>query len=101
MSTHIDVERDAPTSNGPTTSKLAKFRLMSGVSTPSGFDMSRHDRPGPNVGIYARVISEEKRASIHYRVVSILINSTFFIQILIGAILTATGRGSMEPYLSS
>ena len=64
---------------------------MSGISTPSDFNISQYHRPGPNIGIYARVISEERKAAWVYRVVSVLINLSFLLQIVIGAILTATG----------
>ncbi|KAL9636147.1 MAG: hypothetical protein Q9164_003003 [Protoblastenia rupestris] len=91
MPPEADPERDGPTSNGPSTPKLIKYRNQTGINTPHHLVISDPPRPGPNVGIYARVIAEEKKATYQYWLMSSVINVSFLGQITVAASLTALG----------
>ena len=94
MSTEADPERNAPSSNGPPPPKLAKYRLMTGIAAPSDVILNDLKRPGPNIGIYARVINEEKKAQRSYLLVSTVISLSFLGQIIVAATLTALGASN-------
>jgi SMODS and SLOG-associating 2TM effector domain len=82
--------------------KLRTFRLVVGISndpqlTPyrrvwSGF--SREQRVAPNLGIYARVVHNEKVAKDGYKRYSVLINSCLGAQLIVAAALTAMGAAN-------
>ncbi|KAL9100271.1 MAG: hypothetical protein Q9163_004331 [Psora crenata] len=91
MSTAADPERDVPTSNGPSPPKLIQYRQLTGINTPKQLTMGESSRPAPNIGIYTRVISEEKMATYQYWLVSSIINIAFIGQIVVAATLTALG----------
>ncbi|KAL9129779.1 MAG: hypothetical protein Q9217_001855 [Psora testacea] len=91
MSTGTDPEQDAPTTNGPTPPRLIKYRQMTGINTPHHLITGDPPRPGPNIGIYARVITEEKKATYQYWLTSFIINTSFLGQIIVAASLTALG----------
>ena len=94
MSSDTDPERDAPTANGPHPPKLLKYRQMTGINAPPRLALNHPDRPGPNIGIYARVISEERKATWNYYFMSTIINLSFFGQIIVAATLTALGASN-------
>ncbi|KAH9208676.1 hypothetical protein DL95DRAFT_232857, partial [Leptodontidium sp. 2 PMI_412] len=78
------------------TDNLNLFRHLTGiVSHPS---MSHSDsifssggRPAPNLGIYARVVHNEKTAKVGFKYFSWLINGCLGLQIVVAAALTALG----------
>ena len=89
-----DEERDAPDPafNGPPPPKLVKFRQITGVHTAGSLlHSAKYPRPADNIGIYARVIKEERSADFQYKIVNGLIETTFMSQIAIAAALTALG----------
>ena len=88
-----DPEHDAAdfTSDGPLPSKLVKFRNLTGIGTPRTLADSEYPRPAKNIGIYARVIAEERKTSWQYWFVNGFIEACFLGQIAIGASLTALG----------
>ncbi|TVY84401.1 hypothetical protein LSUE1_G000458 [Lachnellula suecica] len=75
--------------------ELNVFRLLTGITshmshnhaarTPTGF------RPAANLGIYARVVHNEKTAKSGYKRFSVLINGCLGLQIVVAASLTALG----------
>ena len=67
---------------------------MTGINAPPRLALNHPDRPGPNIGIYARVISEEKKATLNYWLMSTIINMSFFGQIIVAATLTALGASN-------
>ena len=88
-----DPERDAAdfNSDGPLPPKLVKFRNLTGIGTPRTLADSDFIRPAKNIGIYARVIAEERKTSWQYWFINGLIEACFMSQIAIGASLTALG----------
>ena len=88
-----DPEHDAAdfTSNGPLPPKLVKFRNLTGIGTPRTLADSDYPRPAKNIGIYARVIAEERKTSWQYWFMNGFIEACFLSQIAIGASLTALG----------
>ena len=86
-----DPERDAPASNGPSPPNLVKYRQRTGINTPNNFVISDPPRPGPNIGLYARVLTEEKNVTYQYWLMSSIINIAFLGQIIVAASLTALG----------
>ncbi|KAL8708520.1 MAG: hypothetical protein Q9220_006572 [cf. Caloplaca sp. 1 TL-2023] len=80
--------------------KLQKLRTVIGISTPASLAQSTKGtnpfsrRPAPNVGIYGRIIVEERNARLQFYATSSLINSCYFGQIIVAAALTALGASS-------
>ena len=50
-------------------------------------------RPAPNVGIYKRVASEERKAKLEYYACALLINACLLAQVVFASALTALGAG--------
>ncbi|KAL9610153.1 MAG: hypothetical protein Q9167_005131 [Letrouitia subvulpina] len=121
-STHISFHNHPYPDLDPTTGippKLQKFRNVLGVSNspflaPSfgggggdgggggsgGSNRSLNTkRPAANLGIYARVISEERTARWQFYLVASLINACYFLQIVIAAALTSLGASSASHVL--
>lgn len=94
MALEPDIERDAPQSNTQHPPKLLKFRDRTGINTPDLLALRHGERPGPNVGVYARVIQEERKAKWQYHAISSVINVIFLGQILVAAALTALGASN-------
>lgn len=94
MTPEADIERDAPSTNGQHPPKLIKFRDRTGINTPGFLARRRGERPGPNIGVYARVIQEERKTKWQYHAISTLINTIFLAQILVAATLTALGASN-------
>ena len=88
--------RDAPpprrsSFDGPPPPKLVKFRNLTGIDTPKNIISDYRQRPAKNVGIYSRVISEEKKTQVQYYVMATIIEASFLSQIVVAATLTALG----------
>lgn len=79
--------------------KLLKLRTVIGISTPETLAISTSSnpfskRPGANLGIYARIIAEEKQARFQFYFAASVINMCYFGQIVVAAALTALGASS-------
>ena len=88
--------RDAPpprrsSFDGPPPPKLVKFRNLTGIDTPANIKKDYHQRPAKNVGIYSRVVSEEKKTQVQYYFMASVIEASFLSQIVVAATLTALG----------
>ncbi|KAL8701071.1 MAG: hypothetical protein Q9224_000663 [Gallowayella concinna] len=87
-----DLERDAASfdhERGP--AKLIKFRHMTGIDTPPTLRNKDRQRAAKNLGVYTRIVREERQATYQYHVMSSIINAAFLGQILVAATLTALG----------
>ncbi|MCJ1239414.1 hypothetical protein MMC14_007410 [Varicellaria rhodocarpa] len=71
--------------------KLATFRRITGIT--SGQAHKDEHRPAKNVGIYARVVRNEKQAQDAFKLSSHLINGCLALQLIVAAALTALGAG--------
>ena len=97
MPSNPDLEgRDAPpprrsSFDGPPPPKLVKFRNLTGIDTPKNIIKDYRQRPAKNVGIYSRVVAEEKKTHIQYYVMATIIEASFLSQIVVAATLTALG----------
>ncbi|KAL8941085.1 MAG: hypothetical protein Q9216_002456 [Gyalolechia sp. 2 TL-2023] len=80
--------------------KLLKLRTVIGISTPENLAITTssggpfNKRPGPNLGIYARIIAEEKVARFQFYFAASVINVCYLGQIVVAAALTALGASS-------
>ncbi|KAL8731081.1 MAG: hypothetical protein Q9181_004439 [Wetmoreana brouardii] len=82
--------------------KLLKLRTVMGISTteslaassPSSSKNPFNRRPAPNLGIYTRIIHEERSAKFQFYFASSVINACYFGQIIVAAALTALGASS-------
>ncbi|KAL9588529.1 MAG: hypothetical protein Q9203_002671 [Teloschistes exilis] len=77
--------------------KLVKLRTVIGISTPESLALSSsapQQRPGANLGIYARIIKQEQIARYEFYFAASLINTCYFGQIIVAAALTALGASS-------
>ncbi|KAK0516358.1 hypothetical protein JMJ35_000961 [Cladonia borealis] len=88
--------RDAPpprrsSFDGPPPPKLVKFRNLTGIDTPGNIKRDYRQRPAKNVGIYSRVVSEEKKTQVQYYIMASIIEASFLSQIVVAATLTALG----------
>ena len=88
--------RDAPpprrsSFDGPPPPKLVKFRNLTGIDTPANIKKDYRQRPAKNVGIYSRVVSEERKTQIQYYIMASIIEASFLSQIVVAATLTALG----------
>ena len=97
MSPDPDLEgRDAPppkrsSFDGPPPPKLVKFRNLTGIDTPANIKKDYRQRPAKNVGIYSRVVSEERKTQVQYYFMASIIEASFLSQIVVAATLTALG----------
>lgn len=84
----------------PADDSLTLFRLMLGITSSPHLGFTERSpigtRPAANVGIYSRVVHAEQQASDSYKVFSIVINACYFLQIVVGAALTAMGAASVN-----
>ena len=89
--------RDAPppprrsSFDGPPPPKLVKFRNLTGIDTPGNIKQDYRQRPAKNIGIYSRVVSEEKKTQVQYYIMASVIEASFLSQIVVAATLTALG----------
>ena len=72
--------------------KLNTFRRITGIT--SATEHKGDFRPASNVGIYARVVNNEKKALEDFKNSSRLINSCLGLQLVVAAALTALGAGN-------
>ncbi|KAI9705721.1 MAG: hypothetical protein M1812_008280 [Candelaria pacifica] len=89
MSSELDPERDAIYRDERGPAKLIKFRHMVGIDTPPTLHNKVSKRAARNLGVYTRVVSEERKATYQYYIMSLIINVSFLGQIIIAAALTA------------
>ena len=94
MAPDADPERDGIDRSEQGPPKLVKFRHMTGIDTPIVLHNKTPNRPAKNLGIYARIVSEERKATYQYYTVSFLINFSFMSQIVVAATLTALGASN-------
>ena len=88
--------RDAPPArrssfDGPPPPKLVKFRNLTGIDTPANIKKDYRQRAAKNIGIYSRVVSEERKTQVQYYVMASIIEASFLSQIVVAATLTALG----------
>ena len=88
--------RDAPpprrsSFDGPPPPKLVKFRNLTGIDTPANIIKDYRQRPAKNVGIYSRVVSEERKTQVQYYFMASIIEASFLSQIVVAATLIALG----------
>ncbi|KAI4192309.1 MAG: hypothetical protein LQ350_008674 [Teloschistes chrysophthalmus] len=91
MAQALDPERDAADTHERGPPKLIKFRHMTGIDTPPTLHNRDRQRAARNLGIYTRIVSEERKATWQYHTMSTVINASFLGQILVAASLTALG----------
>ena len=97
MSHTPDLEgRDVPiprrsSFDGPPPPKLIKFRHLTGIDTPRNILKDHVRRPARNVGIYSRVVAEERKTQVQYYIMATIIEASFLSQIIVAATLTALG----------
>ena len=77
--------------DGPPPPKLVKFRNLTGIDTPGNIKRDYRQRPAKNIGIYSRVVSEEKKTQVQYYLMATIIEASFLSQIIVAATLTALG----------
>ena len=75
-----------------TNDKLATFRRITGIT--SGHELIGDHRPALNIGIYTRVVRNEKQASEAFKLSSRTINGCYALQLIVAAALTALGAGN-------
>ena len=76
----------------PPQDKLATFRRLTGIT--SAREHKDADRPALNLGIYARVVKNEREALNAFTFSSRLINGCLALQLIVAASLTALGAGN-------
>ena len=91
MASDPDPERDGANHNAQVPPKLTKFRHMTGIDTPTNLHNRDPKRVARNQGIYARIVSEERKSTYQYWLMSSIINVSFLGQIIVAATLTALG----------
>ncbi|KAL8782199.1 MAG: hypothetical protein Q9213_005601 [Squamulea squamosa] len=91
MAQEPDPERDAANRDERGPPKLIKFRYMTGIDTPPTLHNKSRQRAAKNLGVYTRIVTEERKATYQYYVMSSIINASFLGQILVAATLTALG----------
>ncbi|KAL8894220.1 MAG: hypothetical protein Q9192_004506 [Flavoplaca navasiana] len=74
--------------------KLIKFRHMTGIDTPPTLHNKDPKRASRNLGIYTRIVYEERKCTGQYYLISSIINTAFMGQIIIAATLTALGAAN-------
>ncbi|CAG9956032.1 unnamed protein product [Clonostachys rosea f. rosea IK726] len=79
----------------PPEDKLLIFRTLTGIDTVPAVSNSGHAvRSAANIGLYTRVVRNERFAKKGYRVSAVSINGFLGLQIIIGAALTALGAAN-------
>ena len=76
----------------PVQDKLATFRRITGIT--SAREHNAGFRPAANLGIYARVVKNERQALDAFKVSSRTINGCLGLQLVVAAALTALGAGN-------
>ena len=73
--------------------KLNRFRERVGIIDVIDLGSRAKGRPAPNVGIYKRIASEERKAKLEYYACALLINACLLAQVIFASALTALGAG--------
>ena len=73
--------------------KLNRFRERVGIIDVIDLGSRAKRRPAPNVGIYKRITSEERKAKLEYYACALLINACLLAQVVFASALTALGAG--------
>ena len=73
--------------------KLNRFRERVGIIDVPDLGSRAKVRSTPNVGIYKRIASEERKAKLEYYAWALLINSCLLAQVVFASALTALGAG--------
>ena len=73
--------------------KLNRFRERVGIIDVTDLGSRAKGRPAPNVGIYKRIASEERKAKLEYYACALLINACLLAQVIFASALTALGAG--------
>ena len=76
------------------TDRLNVFREQVGISDVMEMGPRASRRPAPNIGIYNRVATEERRARLGYYASAFVINLCLLSQVIFASALTALGAGS-------
>ena len=85
-------ERDLE--KGGSTDRLSVFREQVGISDVIELGSRASKRPAPNIGIYNRVATEERKAKLQYYVSALVINVCLLSQVVLASALTALGAGN-------
>ena len=72
--------------------KLSKFREQIGISDVDSTQL--RTRSARNIGLYPRIIAEERAAKYEYYFTAFLINACLLLQVIFASALTALGAGS-------
>ena len=91
MTSDLEPERNAADRNVQKPPKLIKFRHMTGIDTPATLHNRDSRRAARNLGVYTRIVYEERKATYQYHIMSLIINASFLSQIIVAATLTALG----------
>ncbi len=73
--------------------KLNRFRERVGINDVIELGPRATRRPAPNVGMYKRIASEERKAKLEYYACALLINACLLAQVIFASALTALGAG--------
>lgn len=85
----------APSDLVPTDDRLLVFRTLTGIDTVPAINSNAHStRSALNIGIYTRVVREERKAKKSYRSISAGIHICLALQIVIGAAITAVAASN-------
>ena len=76
------------------TDRLNVFREQVGISDVIELGPRASKRPAPNIGIYNRVATEERKAKLQYYVSALVINMCLLSQVVLASALTALGAGN-------
>ena len=76
------------------TDRLNVFREQVGISDVIELGTRASKRPAPNIGIYNRVATEERKAQLQYYVSALVINICLLSQVVLASALTALGAGN-------
>ncbi|KAJ3541844.1 hypothetical protein NM208_g4413 [Fusarium decemcellulare] len=79
----------------PPGDKLLIFRSLTGIDTVPALLTNGHSvRSAPNVGIYARVVRNERKATVRHTAFRFLVSTCLGMQIVVAATLTAIGAAN-------
>ena len=85
-------DRDLEKAGG--TDRLIVFREQVGISDVVELGPRASKRPAPNIGIYNRVATEERKARLQYYASALVINVCLLAQVVFASALTALGAGN-------
>ncbi|KAF4470700.1 C6 transcription factor [Fusarium albosuccineum] len=79
----------------PPGDKLLIFRSLTGIDTVPALLTNGHSvRSAPNVGIYTRVVRNERKATVRHTAFRFLVSTCLGVQIVVAATLTAIGAAN-------